>query len=194
MTTMSSPSTEHVTRHFQAELTSLKDRLLTMGGLAEERVQAAVRALVDRDIDALTAVVTGDEPINRLHIEIDSQAFTLLALHQPMAIDLRMIVAALKINNDLERVGDLAVNIGEASRRYLQHRPVKALVDLPRMAEIAKSMLRDALDSFVRRDVTLAQAVLDRDDELDALKSQVFRELLTHMMQNPAKIEPSLDL
>ena len=190
---MSTPSTQQV-RHFQAELAALKERLLEMGGLAEERVRTAVRALVERDADGLEAVVTGDEPINRLHIEIDSQAFTLLALHQPMAIDLRTIVAALKINTDLERVGDLAVNIGEAARRYLRHRPVKALVDLPRMAEIAESMLRDALDAFVRRDVVLAQAVLDRDDQLDALKSQVFRELLTHMMENPAKIEPSLDL
>jgi len=191
---MSTPSTEHAVRHFQAELTALKERLLTMGGLAEERVRAAVRALVERDTTGVEAVLAGDEPINRLHIEIDSQAFMLLALHQPMAIDLRAIVAALKINTDLERVGDLAVNIAEAAGRYLRHRPVKALVDLPRMAEIAESMLRDALDAFVRRDVALAQAVLDRDDQLDALKSQVFRELLTHMMENPAKIEPSLDL
>ena len=191
---MPTPSTEHVVRHFQQELGVLKERLLAMGGLAEERVRAAVRALVERDAGALETVLAGDGPVNQLHIEIDNRAFTLLALQQPMAIDLRMIVAAVKINTDLERVGDLAVNIAEAARRYLQHRPVKALVDLPRMAEIAESMLRDALDSFVRRDVALAQAVLDRDDQLDALKSQVFRELLTHMMENPAKIEPSLDL
>jgi phosphate transport system protein len=191
---MSTPSTEHVVRHFQQELGLLKERLLAMGGLAEERVRAAVRALVDRDAGALDTVLMGDEPINQLHIEIDNRAFTLLALQQPMATDLRMIVAAVKINTDLERVGDLAVNIAEASRRYLRHPPVKALVDLPRMAEIAESMLRDALDAFVRRDLALAQAVLDRDDQLDSLKNQVFRELLTHMMENPAKIEPSLDL
>ncbi len=190
---MATPTEQNV-RHFQAELTALKERLLAMGGLAEERVHTAVTALVDRDADALGAIVSGDEPINQLHIEIDNRAFTLLALHQPMAIDLRVIVSAVKINNDLERVGDLAVNIAEAAGRYLRHRPVKALVDLPRMAEIAESMLRDALDSYVRRDVALAQTVLDRDDRLDALKSQVFRELLTHMLENPAKIEPSLDL
>jgi len=191
---MSTPSIERVVRHFQQELGLLKERLLAMGGLAEQRVQAAVRALVERDASALDAVLSGDEPINQLHIEIDNRAFTLLALQQPMAIDLRMIVAAVKINTDLERVGDLAVNIAEASRRYLRHPPVKALVDLPRMAEIAESMLRDALDAFVGRDLALAQAVLDRDDRLDSLKSQVFRELLTHMMENPAKVEPSLDL
>ena len=105
-----------------------------------------------------------------------------------------MIVAAVKINSDLERVGDLAVNIAQAAQRYIALPPVKPLVDLPRMAEIAQGMLRDSLDAFVRRDVALAQSVLDRDDELDALKSQVFRELLTYMLQNPATIEASLDL
>lgn len=191
---MSTPSTQQSIRHFQQELAALKERLLTMGGLAEERLQAAVRALVERDERGLDAVADGDEPINHLHIEIDSQAFTLLALYQPMAIDLRAIVAAIKIDNDLERVGDLAVNIAEAALRYLRHPPVKALIDLPRMAEISESMLRDALDAFVRKDVALAQAVLDRDDVLDGLKTQVFRELLTHMIEHPAKIEPSLDL
>ncbi len=186
--------TGRAVRHFQEDLAALKERLLIMAGLAEDRVHEAMRALVERDAPALDRVQTGDDPINQLHIEIDNRAFTLLALHQPMAIDLRAIVSAVKINNDLERVGDLAVNIAEAAARYLRHRPVKALVDLPRMAQIAESMLRDSLDGFVRRDAALAQAVLDRDDELDALKSQVFRELLTHMMENPAKIEPSMDL
>ncbi len=187
-------SSEAGARHFQEELRALKERLLAMGGLAEERLRQATQALVERDTAALDAVLSGDEPINRLHIEVDNRAFTLLALHQPMAIDLRAIVAALKINTDLERVGDLAVNIAQATGRYLQHLPVKPLIDLPRMSEIAESMLRDALDAFIRRDVVLAQRVLDRDDQLDGLKEQVFRELLTHMMQAPAKIEAALDL
>jgi phosphate transport system protein len=118
----------------------------------------------------------------------------MLALHQPVAVDLRAIVSAVKINTDLERVGDLAINIAEAAARYLQHPPVKALVDIPRMAVIAQDMLRDALDAFVRRDTALAQAVLDRDDELDALKTKVFRELIDHMLRDPATIEPGLDL
>jgi phosphate transport system protein len=139
-------------------------------------------------------VLAGDGPINRLHIDVDDRCFKLLALHQPMAVDLRAIVAAFKINADLERVGDLAVNIAEASLRYLRHPPVKELIDIPRMATIAQGMLRDALDAFVRRDTALAQSVLDRDDELDALKSQVFRELLTFMLQDPSKIAPALDL
>ena len=139
-------------------------------------------------------MLVGDEPVNQLHIEIDTRCFRLLALHQPMAADLRAILAAVKINTDLERVGDLAVNIAEAAQRYRMHAPVKKLIDIPRMAEIAQSMLRDALDAFVRRDIALAQAVLNADDQLDALKTQVFRELLTYMLQDPATIEPALDL
>ena len=185
---------ERVTRHFQEELEQLKTRLLEMGGLAEEHVRLAVQGLVERDRELLDRVITGDEPLNRLHIEIDSRCFTVLALHQPMAADLRTVVAAVKINADLERVGDLAVNIAEAAQRYASHPPVKKLIDIPLMAEIAQTMLRDALDAFVRRDVDLAQHVLDEDDRLDALKTQIFRELLTYMLQNPATIEPALDL
>jgi phosphate transport system protein len=153
-----------------------------------------VQALVQRNPALVDQVLTGDGPINELHIEIDRRCFTLLALHQPMAVDLRAIVSAVKINTDLERVGDLAVNIAEAVRRYAQHPPVKELIDIPRMAEIAQRMLRDALDAYVRRDIDLAQAVLNEDDALDALKTQVFRELLTYMLHSPNTIEPSLDL
>jgi phosphate transport system protein len=165
-----------------------------MGGLAEECVRLAVKGLVDRDDALIERVLRGDEPLNALHIEIDNRCFTLLALYQPMAADLRTIVAAVKINTDLERVGDLAVNIGEAARRYRSHAPVKKLIDIPRMAGIAQAMLRDALDAFVRRDVELAQHVLSEDDRLDELKTQIFRELLTYMLQDPATIEPALDL
>jgi len=187
-------STERHTTHFQDELEQLKARLLEMGGLAEDRTRSAVRALVDRDHALVEKVLVSDAAINQLHIEIDDRCFKLLALHQPMAVDLRAIVAAVKINTDLERVGDLAINIAEAVARYLQHPPVKELIDIPRMAQIAQDMLRDALDAFVRRDVTLAEAVLDRDDELDTLKTLVFRELLDHMLHDATTIEPSLDL
>jgi phosphate transport system protein len=180
--------------HFQEELQQLKTRLLEMGGLAEDRVRSAVEGLVERDTQLVDRVLGGDVPINQLHIEIDSRCFKMLALHQPMAVDLRAIVSAVKINTDLERVGDLAINIAEAVRRYMRHPPVKELIDIPRMADIAQSMLRDSLDSYVRRDIVLAQNVLNQDDELDALKTQVFRDLLTHMLKDPATIEPSLDL
>jgi phosphate transport system protein len=181
-------------RHFQEELDQLKTRLLEMGGLAEEQVRLAVKALMERDRELVAQTLHGDEPINRLHIEIDGRCFTLLALHQPMAVDLRAIVAAVKINTDLERVGDLAINIAEAARRYAQHAPVKKLIDIPRMATIAQTMLRDSLDAFVRRDTELAQRVLNEDDKLDDLKTQIFRELLTYMLQDPATIEAALDL
>jgi phosphate transport system protein len=181
-------------RHFQEELESLQRRLLEMGGLAEERVRAAVQGLVSRDTVLVEKVLRGDEPVNQYHIEVDNRAFRLLALHQPMAVDLRTIVAAVKINTDLERVGDLAVNIAEAAKRYITHPPVKKLIDIPQMGDIAQTMLRDALDSYVRRDVKLAHLVLNEDDRLDALKTQVFRELLTYMLQDPGTVEPALDL
>jgi phosphate transport system protein len=187
-------SSEAHGRHFQEELEQLKVRLLEMGGLAEEQVRLAVKGLVHRDRDLIARVLTGDDPLNALHIELDNRCFTLLALYQPMAVDLRAIVAAVKINTDLERVGDLAINIAEAAQRYVAHPPVKKLIDIPRMANIAQSMLRDALDAFVRRDTDLAQNVLNEDDALDSLKTQIFRELLTYMLADPSTIEPALDL
>ena len=191
---MASEPAEHIVRNYQEELEQLRARLLVMGGLAEERVRAAMQIIVVRDQALVEGVLKGDEPINELHKEIDNRCFRLLALRQPMASDLRSILAAVKINTDLERVGDLAVNIAEAGRRYLQHPPVKPLIDIPRMADLAQSMLRDALDAYVRQDTALAQAVLAQDDTLDGLKDQVFRELLTYMLQSPQTVEPSLDL
>ena len=180
--------------HFREELEALKGRLLEMGGLAEERVRAAVHGLVARDGSLFDRILIGDEPINQLHVEIDNRCFRLLALHQPMATDLRAIVAAVKINTDLERVGDLAVNIAEAGKRYITHPPVKQLIDIPRMGDIAQAMLRDALDAFVKRDTSLAHQVLNEDDRLDGLKTQVFRDLLTFMLKDQGTVEPALDL
>jgi phosphate transport system protein len=180
--------------HFQEELDQLKSRLLEMGGLAEERVRAAIEGLVRRNQSLIVEVLEGDGPVNQFHIEIDGRCVKLLALHQPMATDLRAIVAGVKINTDLERVGDLAVNIAEAARRYATHPPVKKLKDIPQMGDIAQTMLRDALDSFVRRDTVLAHQVLNEDDRLDGLKTQIFRELLSYMLQDPGTVEPALDL
>lgn len=184
----------HDLRHFGEELEDLKRRLLVMGALAEDRLRDAMRALVDRDTDLMAGVIHGDEAINRLHVDIDDRCFKLLALHQPMAVDLRVIVAAVKINSDLERVGDLAVNVAEAAERYVLHAPVKPLIDIPRMGAIARRMLNDALGAFVASDVAAARTVLAQDDELDGLKNQIFRELLTYMLGVPRTIEPSIDL
>ncbi len=180
--------------HFLEQLEALKERLLAMGGLAEERLRMAIRALLDRDPLALAEVTSGDSRIDELQIDIDARCFTLLALFQPVAIDLRTIVSALKINTDLERVGDLAVNIAQAGERYLLHKPVKPLIDLPRMAELARKMLRESLDAFVSMDAKIAQDVLAQDDWLDGLKDQILRELLTYMLGDPDTIEPAVDL
>lgn len=184
----------HDGRHFAEELDELKQRLLLMGGLAEERVRLAMQALVERDHDLVAEVIAGDQAVNVMQLEIDHRCFKLLALYQPMAIDLRSIVAAVKINGDLERVGDLAVNIAEAADRYISHPPVKALIDLPRMGALAQMMLRQALDAFVSQNIKAAQDVLTQDDVLDGLKDQIFRELLTYMLGNTRTIEPGIDL
>ncbi len=178
----------------QEHLDALKERLLVMGGLAEEQVRLVTAALVDRDAALASRVQSGDQPINDLHIEIDQRCVKLLALHQPVAVDLRAVIAAVKINTDLERVGDLAVNVAEAVQRYLHHTPVRPLDHIPRMADLAQRMLRDALDAYVRHEVALAQHVLDTDDIVDALKSQVSVDLIPVMKGAPETIEPSLDL
>jgi phosphate transport system protein len=185
---------ERLSRHFQDELIALQEQLLTMGGLAEEQLRLAVTGLIERNEAIIEQVLDGDHPINELHIRIDDRCFKLLALHQPMAVDLRAIVAAVKVNTDLERVGDLAVNIAEAAKRLLQYPPSAPVDDIPRMSDIAQRMLHDALDAFVRRDVALARAVLAADDALDNLKSVISRDLLTTMRDDPSTIDPCLQL
>jgi phosphate transport system protein len=180
--------------HFQEHIEALKGRLLEMGGLAEERVRASIQALIDRNPALIEQVLKGDGPINQMHIEIDDRCLKLLALHQPMAADLRAIMAAIKINTDLERIGDLAVNIAEVAQRYTTRPPVKELIDIPLMVRTAQEMLRDALDAYVRGDTGLAQLVLDEDDILDGLKTQIFRDLMAYMVEDPATIEPSVYL
>jgi phosphate transport system protein len=180
--------------HFEEELNTLKQRLLTMGALVEERAHRAVRALIDRKTDEAEKIIASDQEVNELQIEIDHRCLQLLALQQPAASDLRLITAALKINDDLERIGDQAVNIAENVVKLLPHAPLKPLIDIPRMAEVAQSMTRDALDAFVRRDADLARNVLKRDDQVDQLKDQVFRELLTYMMADPGTIQRALSL
>jgi phosphate transport system protein len=181
-------------QHFEEELQALKTRLLNMGALVEERVHQATFALIERRPEVIDRVIAGDGDVNDLQIEIDDRCLKLLALQQPMASDLRLITAAMKINADLERIGDQAVNIAENAARILTHPPLKPLIDLPRMAEIAQRMTRDSLDAFVRRDPELARNILARDDEVDQLKDQVFRVLLTYMMADPATIERALGL
>jgi phosphate transport system protein len=180
--------------HFEAELQTLKNRLLTMGALVEERAHQAIKALVNRSQESAEQIIASDKEVNDLQIDIDDRCLKLLATQTPLASDLRLITSAMKINSDLERIGDQAVNIAENVIKLLPQPPLKPLIDIPRMAEIAQQMTRDALDSFVKRDVTLARDVLRRDDEVDSLKDQVFRELLTYMMADPGTIQRALAL
>jgi phosphate transport system protein len=180
--------------HFDRELQGLKRQLLHMGSLVEEKVLQAVAALVERRPADAERVASGDQEVNDLQIEIDDRCLKLLALQQPAASDLRLITAAMKINADLERIGDQAVNIAENAAKILAAPPLKPMLDVPRMAEIAERMTRDSLDAFVRRDVALARDVLSRDDEVDQLKDTIFRVLLTHMMADPGTIERAISL
>ncbi len=181
-------------QHFESELQALKNRLLTMGALVEERVHHAVQALIHRREEEAQRIIASDKEINDLQIEIDDRCLRLLATQTPLAVDLRLITSAMKINADLERVGDQAVNIAENVLALLPYPPVKPLIDIPRMAEVAEQMVRDALDAFVKRDAPLARDVLRRDDQVDNLKDQVFRELLTYMMADPGTIQRALNL
>jgi phosphate transport system protein len=181
-------------RQFDHDLQELKERILYMGSLAETMIHIAIKALVDRRPDFGKDIARQEYDVNKLHIEIDDRAIKMIALHQPAASDLRFLAAAMKINSDLERIADQAVNISETTEYLLQEPALKPLIDVPRMAEIASKMLKDALDSFVNRDENLARSVLVRDDEVDELKDQVFRELLTYMISDPATIKRGLDL
>jgi phosphate transport system protein len=180
--------------HFQKELAKLKESLLKMAGLVEEAINHSVQALVKRDSDLVDKTMDLESRINAMDLDIEEMCLKLLALRQPMAIDLRFITAAMKINTDLERMGDQAVNIAERATSLNQEPPLKPYIDIPRMAEIAQTMVRDVLDSFVKRDSKLARSVLERDDLVDGLNHQVFRELLTFMISDPASILRSAHL
>jgi len=183
-----------VERHFEQDLEALKEQLLRMGGRAEAIVGKSIEALRRRDPDLARQVFDDDHAIDRMEIDIEERCLRLLALQQPMARDLRFITAALKINNDLERVGDHAVNIAGGAIRLASLPPLKPLVDIPHMAKVAAEMLHEALDSFVRRDAARARQLVRRDDEVDQLNDQVFRELLTYMIEEPATISRAMEL
>jgi phosphate transport system protein len=180
--------------HFEAELAGLRNQLLTMGSLVEDRVHRAIDALVHRREEEAHRIIATDKEINDFQMAIDDRCLRLLATQAPLAVDLRLITSAMKINADLERVGDQAVNMAESVLVLLPQPPLKPLIDIPRMATIAEKMIKDALDAFVKRDPELARDVLRRDDEVDALKDTLFRELLTYMMADPGTIQRALSL
>jgi phosphate transport system protein len=181
-------------RHFEHDLEELKQRLLWMGSLAESAVHKAVQAVLDAEESFAEQVLEEENTINEMQIEIDDRVQRLLALQQPMAVDLRFILAVSRINNDLERIGDQGVNIAQSALRILRHPQVKPYVDLPRMSELAEGMVRDSLNALVHHDQELAKSVLARDDEVDRIRDQMFRELLTYMMENSAVVFPAFEL
>src|SRR5690606_14747975 len=181
-------------RHFEEGLNELKSTLVGMAGLAEEQVRKAVRALIDRNTELAEEVIAGDDAIDELEVQIDEMAIRLLALQQPMARDLRFITIAMKISNDLERVGDHAENIADAVKYMISAAPFPVLPEVEEMVRLATDMLADALDAFVRGDAAAARDVLRRDDRVDELHDNNFRILLTHMMEDPRKITAGMDL
>ena len=181
-------------RHFEIDLNELKDRLLWMGSLTERAVHQAMHSVLEADGALADAVLNEEQAINYLQMEIDDRVMQLLALHQLMAADLRFVLAVARINNDLERIGDQAVNIAQSSQRILRHPRVKPYVDLPRMSELAEGMVRDSLNAVVRRDMELARSVLMQDDTVDNLRDQIFRELLSYMMGDSAVVFQSFEL
>jgi phosphate transport system protein len=181
-------------RHFQEGLDELKSTLVGMAGLAEEQVRKAVRALIDRNTDLAQEVVAGDDAIDDLEVQVENMAISLLALQQPMARDLRFILVALKISNDLERVGDHAENIADAVEFMVSAPPFPVLPEVEEMVRVATDMLADSLDAFIRGDADSAVEILKRDDRVDELHDNNFRILLTHMMEDPRRITGGMDL
>lgn len=181
-------------RHFDAELEALKQRLLAMGALVEEQITDAMRALTERDDALARATMERDREVNTYDVDIDEKCVELLALHQPAGRDLRFITTTMKIVTDLERIGDQAVNIAQRALELNREPQLKPYIDLPRMAERAMRMVKQSLDAFVTRDTPLARAVCEADNEVDALKEQVFRELLTFMMEDPRTVQRSIRL
>ncbi len=181
-------------RHRDQELELIRKSLIRMGGFVERMIREAMQALVERDSVRGPAVIRTDDEVDELQKEIDGMCSRMLALQQPMASDLRFLVATMKIATDLERMGDSAVNIAQAVEILNQEPPLKPYIDLPRLAQITQEMVRDVLDSFVRRDAHAAIEVCKRDDEVDGLYEQLFRELVTYMVEDPRNITRALHL
>ena len=184
----------HTDRAFEEQLGQLRTAVLEMGGLVEEQIGQAVRALIQRDEALARATIERDHTVNRFDVEIDDLSLKLLALRQPAARDLRLITTALKITTDLERIGDMATHIAERAIELAGELPIKPYIDIPRMADVARDLLRRSLDAFVREDTELALSVCIGDDTIDQLHEQLFRELLSYMVENPATVSRAMRL
>jgi phosphate transport system protein len=184
----------HTDRHYEAELKELHLKILEMGGFVEKQIATAMTALIDRDDELARLTIDRDHTANRMDVQIDDLCLRLLALHQPAAKDLRLITTALKITTDLERIGDMAVNMCERALELNQEPQLKPFIDLPRMVDVGQAMLRESLNAFVHEDVELALKVCRDDDIIDGLNGQLFRELLSYMMEDPHTITRAIRL
>ena len=181
-------------RHFEEQIEECNARLLHMGEVAERMIDKSVQCLLDRSAEGHEEVFRLEEEVNNLHIEIDERVISALALQHPVAADLRLLMMASKIAGELERIGDQAVNICQHTGSFLQQPRADLSTNIPSMSEVAREMLKEGLQAFVRRDVGLAQKVLDTDDKVDAYKNQIFFGLLGHMMSEPATVPRALAL
>jgi len=184
----------HTDRSYEQQLGHLRTAVLEMGGLVEEQIGQAIKALVERDHALARATIERDHTVNRFDVEIDSLSLKLLALHQPAARDLRLITTALKITTDLERIGDMATHIAERAVELADELPIKPYIDIPRMADLARQMLHRSLDAFVREDTELALSVCASDDAIDHLHEQLFRELVSFMVEDPKTVSRAMRL
>jgi phosphate transport system protein len=185
---MDTSQPQHTNRQYEEELRGLRAGLLKMGGLVERQIADAIESLVERDTVKAHETISRDAEVNRMDIQIDEHCIRLLALHQPAARDLRFITTGLKITTDLERIGDNAVNICERALELSEQPQLKPYIDIPRMATVAQTMVNDSLNAFIRDDTDLAQEVIERDDEVDGLNYQIYRELLSYMAEDPSTI------
>ena len=182
----------HTSSHYDQELREVKEGLLYLGALTEKAIERAIKALMERDAALAHNVVCDDSTIDRLDVELEEKCIRILALRQPTAKDLRFITTAIKINGHLERIGDMAANIAEKATILSEEPPMKPYIDIPRMADIARGMIRGSLDALVNEDTDLARRIRMEDETIDNLNEQVFRELLTFMMEDPKTIHRAL--
>jgi phosphate transport system protein len=187
-------ATEHIVKSYDQQIALLTRKIIEMGGAVEQQLAAAIEALVNRDVDLAARVIEQDDRIDEVEEEIDTLAIRLFATRQPMGVDLRLIAMAMKVSNDLERIGDYAANIAKAAGRLAKQPPVKPLYTIPRMAQIAQEMVKGVLDAYVERDAERALAAWHRDDEVDEMYNSLFRELVTYMIEDPRSISACIDL
>ena len=185
---------EHTVTSYDEELNQMTGTILRMGGMVEAQLADAITALIKRDPELAARVIAEDKPIDRLEYEVDHQVMRLLALRQPMAVDLRLITASLKISSDLERIGDYAANVAKRASALSQVEPMRPVAVIPRMSLIVQGMIKDVLDAYMGRDVDKALVVWRRDEEVDEIYNSLFRELLTYMMEDPRHITPCTHL